>query len=266
MTYQDDLFFSRDKHQYILENNEEFLKWYLISMEDGIHCNDHLNITDFQNLIDTLTNFYHLRYPDYLLESIPSNFSELQQVNSHKNELTTRQIIGRLPKRLQGLIDCNYGVEGNNVGRTYVSENGAFLPKDYERITLYSILDSKNDCAIYFDQKTGIVLKSNCSKYEGHYLEEILQALNNSHNSLVDYSELEEVVRKHQYELELRHRLLQLTTLKILYSGTTPEMSYSRAKAFIFDMNRELGSLLSTDEINELIDEYRKAKGYQRIK
>lgn len=266
MTYQDALFFSNDKHQYILKNNEEFLKWYLISMEDGIHCNDHLNITDFQILIDTLTNFYHLRYPDYLLGSITSSLSELHQIRSHKNELTTRQIIGRLPKHLQGLINCDYGVEGNNIGRTYVSENGVFLPKDYERITLYSMLDSRNDCAIYFDQKTGIVLKSNCSKYEGHYLEEILQALKKSHNSLIDYSELEEVVRKHQYELELRHRLLQLTALKILYSGTTLEKSYSRVETFISDMNRELGSLLSIDEINELIDEYNKMIDHQKIR
>ena len=77
---------------------------------------------------------------------------------------------------------------------------------------------------------------------------------------------IEKVVRKHQYELELRHRLLQLTALKILYSGTTLEKGYSRAETFISDMNTELCSLLSIDEINELIDEYNKMENHQKIR
>ena len=113
-------------------------------MEDGIHCNDHLNIADFQDLINALVDSYHSRYPDYLLGPITSNLSELQQIRSHKNNLTTSQIIGNLLKHLQGLINCNYGIEGNDIGSTYVSENGVSLPKDYEKITLYSLLDSKN--------------------------------------------------------------------------------------------------------------------------
>ena len=74
----------------------------------------------------------------------------------------------------------------------------------------------------------------------------------------LDYRELESVVKKHEFDVELWHRLLQLAAVKILYFGSKPSLGYKRAKKFIEDMNQELGLSLSTDEIDEIYEEYQK--------
>ena len=54
--------------------------------------------------------------------------------------------------------------------------------------------------------------------------------------------------------MELRHRILQLVALKLLYSrNTIPERGYERAKRFINEFNKKLGLTLSAEQIDEII-------------
>ena len=54
--------------------------------------------------------------------------------------------------------------------------------------------------------------------------------------------------------MELRHRILQLVALKLLYSKNTfPERGYERAKRFINEFNKNLCLTLSTEEIDEIM-------------
>ena len=76
----------------------------------------------------------------------------------------------------------------------------------------------------------------------------------------IDYHELEEVINNNYFEIELRHRLLQLTALKIMYSATNLELGYKRATKFINEMNQELGLLLTTDEIESIYNSYQRRK------
>ena len=55
--------------------------------------------------------------------------------------------------------------------------------------------------------------------------------------------------------MELRHRILQLVALKLLYSrNTIPERGYERAKRFINEFNKKLDLTLSTEQIDEIIN------------
>ena len=80
----------------------------------------------------------------------------------------------------------------------------------------------------------------------------------------IDYHELEEVINNNYFEIELRHRLLQLTALKILYSATNIDLGYKRATRFINEMNQELGLLLTTDEIDSIYKTYQRRKRFIR--
>ena len=54
--------------------------------------------------------------------------------------------------------------------------------------------------------------------------------------------------------MELRHRILQLVALKLVYSkNTIPERGYERAKRFINEFNKKLGegsAIALSGEIN----------------
>ena len=62
--------------------------------------------------------------------------------------------------------------------------------------------------------------------------------------------------------MELRHRILQLVALKLLYSrNTIPERGYERAKRFINEFNKELDVKLTTKQIDEIVN-----KDYSNVK
>ena len=67
--------------------------------------------------------------------------------------------------------------------------------------------------------------------------------------------------------MELRHRILQLVALKLLYSrNTIPERGYERAKRFINEFNKKLGLTLSTEQIDEIIHrDYTNNKSWKHI-
>ena len=70
----------------------------------------------------------------------------------------------------------------------------------------------------------------------------------------LDFTKLKESVYDHNCDMELRHRILQLVALKLLYSrNTIPERGYERSKRFINEFNKKLGLTLSTKQIDEII-------------
>ena len=85
-------------------------------------------------------------------------------------------------------------------------------------------------------------------------LDELLVVLSEKYVDELDFTELKESVYDHDCDMELRHRVLQLVALKLLYSkNTIPERGYERAKRFINEFNKKLNLTLSTEEIDEAI-------------
>ena len=240
MTYVDINFYRKNKHKYQLDSNEEFLKWYLTSLDGSFNSDYKFSIRDYEELINLLTQWYQQRYTDYMLEPYDYNpmGERLSHVKDISKELDISQFLSRLVDRsyrLLWLLDCDYGWAG---------------------LRIYDKRESWKSYGIDFEPSTGNIIFSDVPDFVGLSLEEALQSLKNV--TTLDSSELESVVKKHEFDVELRHRLLQLTAVKILYSGSKPSLGYKRAKKFIEDMNQELGLSLSTDEIDEIYEEYQK--------
>ena len=86
-------------------------------------------------------------------------------------------------------------------------------------------------------------------------LDELLSIFNEKYTDELEFTELKESVYNHNCDLELRHRVLQLAALKLLYSrNTIPERGYERAKRFINEFNEKLALTLSTEQIDEIIN------------
>ncbi len=252
-------FYKRNQKKYEVKNNKEFLKWYDLSLNSGVKLDYHTSLEDFQMLIDTLTNWYQLKYPDYLLKPYPHNPWGERLRNMNHSNIGVEEMIIRLPLKQQIIMDCEYGVMGNTSGNYSEIENGREVAKCWIGFNLYDNKDHRVNYPVLVNPDTGIVIDSRISSFENYDLETIYQFLKNNPSEL-DYHELEEVVENNRFQIELRHRLLQLTALKILYSSSTPKMGYERAKKFIEEMNKELGLLLDTKEIDEFYQEYEKRK------
>lgn len=86
-------------------------------------------------------------------------------------------------------------------------------------------------------------------------MDELLHIFDVKYKNKLDYSELRACIYDHDSDLELRHGVLQLVAIKLLYSrNTVPERGYERAKRFINEFNDALGLTLSTDEIDEILN------------
>ena len=263
MTYVNMNFYRKNKHKYQLDSNEEFLKWYLTSLDGSFNSDYKFGISDYEELITLLTWWYQQRYTDYMLEPYDYNpmGERLSHVKDISKELDITQFLSRLVDnhyRLSWLMDCDYGMTGNSSGNYTEIINGRKVSKGWVGLRIYDKRERWKSYGIDFESSTGNIVFSDIPEFVNLSLEEALQSLKQSNVTILDYSELESVVRKHEFDVELRHRLLQLTAVKILYSGSEPSLGYKRAKKFIEDMNQELGLLLSTDEIDEIYEEYQK--------
>ena len=110
MKFVEDKFYRRDKHEYQLESNKDFLDWLKISLGSGIVYDSYIHLSDMEGLIDSLNNFYHIKYPDFLLEDIPNN-PWGERIRNSKDldiNLTVPGIILRLPWKEAILMNCPY--------------------------------------------------------------------------------------------------------------------------------------------------------------
>lgn len=264
MTYAEERFYENDKRKYELENNREFLVWLINSMDDETRLNFHLNIKDFQGLIDSITEWYELKYPGYLLKPYYGNLmaDKLESVPNISSYLDGKQFLYRLPYRQYWVMNVDF-CDDFNIYKCDINKNGITVSKN---VCYAEIKGKMNEYEftydIYFDIESGVIVKSNINEFTGLTIEGLISLLKEN-GSIADYSILEKSLRKYKFKVELRHRLLQLAALKILYkseskdmSYQTPHMGYIRAKNFINEFNKDFGLLLSSYEIDNLFREF----------
>ena len=262
MSFIEDKFYSRDKKEYELQENISFMKWLLMSISSGTRVNRYTELNDMQGLIDHLTNFYQIKYPDFTLEEIPHNpwGEKVKELEEMDIKLTVPQMILRLPWKEEELMECEYS-RGSSSGNYSEYENGRTVHKSWIGISLYNKRNKKEEYSIQYNPQDGMIIASEIKQFINHDLETVLQYLK-KHPTILDYHELELAVDTNHFEIELRHRLLQLTALKILYSSSKPEIGYKRAKKFIEEMNQELGLLLTTKDIEKAYQRYEGEKKF----
>ena len=261
---QTERFYEQDTKDYEIEKNKDFLNWLKASIKDGYHC--FMETEELQELINNIVNWYEIKYPERELEYFEGtrhmNFQDIKRISDVMN---IRQLL-RLPHNQLCLMECGYRAKG--WGQHPIYKNGKEV--DW-KVQIFMRIDRKNEeeCnpllgkASYFllhaDHMTGEVSKDyELEEYidndENINLDELLSIFNKKYIDELDFTELKECVYDHNRDMELRHRILQLVALKLLYSrNTIPERGYERSKRFINEFNKKLGLALSTEQIDEII-------------
>lgn len=255
-------FYKQDKHLYELNKNKEFLNWLKEQIENGYHC--YIEIKELQDLINKLTYWYEMKYPDRELDYYNGIIDEeFENIEKMSKVMSLKQLLLRLTDRQMSIINCHYRSSGFRQYPIY--ENGQLIRWKSE-IVLTILNKAKDDefwsdelprFSVGADPKTGI---ATCpeelikfTEKENLYINELYEILNNYEEEL-DTTELQECLYDNSCDLTLRYKLLQLVALSILYSkNTIPEYGYERAKRFINEFNKKMNLELSTEEIDEII-------------
>lgn len=262
---QTERFYEQDTKSYEVEQNKDFLNWLNNIIKDGYHC--FIKIEELQELINNIVTWYEIKYPERELEYFEGTKSmNFQDIKKISDVMDIRQLLFRLPHNQLCLIECGYRAKG--WGQHPIYENGKEVGI---KAQIFMRIDRKNEEECnplwgkipYFlllaDHMTGEVSKDyNLEEYvdskENISLDELLEILSEKYVDELDFTELKQSVYDHDCDIELRHRILQLTALKLLYSrNTIPERGYERAKRFINEFNKKLNLTLSIEEIDETI-------------
>ena len=262
---QAERFYGQDTKDYEIEKNKDFLIWLKTSIKDGYHC--FIEAEELQELIDSIVNWYEIKYPERELEYFEGtrhmNFQDIRRIS---DVMDIRQLLFRLPHNQLCLIECGYRAKG--WGQHPIYENGKEIGW---KTQIFMSINRKNEeesdsllgktpyFLLHADHMTGEVsndyeLEEYLDSEENLNLDELLSIFKEKYTDELDFTELKESVYDHNCDMELRHRILQSVALKLLYSrNTIPERGYERAKKFINEFNKKLGLELSTEQIDEII-------------
>ena len=254
-----DSFYASDTHKYQIKNNQELTEWLEACEANGYY--NPLTNENLQELVDEIAKWYELKYQErdflYGEKSINLNSDEKNKI---LNEMNINQLLNRLSDDKLNLIKSGYrsrmwtlNTDSNNTDKRVQSDIVI------NKIIDDKYLDEKEYFVISADYNTGKVLNAKNFKEiidkEDLTLEELLQTLINKYPNKYDLSELLCCIYNHKCDLYLRDEIIQLVALKLLYSKeTTPEKGYERAKNFISEFNMQLGTTLSTKEIETIIN------------
>lgn len=256
-------FYIHDNKLYELNTNQDFLNY--LDTITKLGYND-LELGELQELINYIVNWYEIKYPDkelaYYNGIKDSSFLGIKSISKVMN---IKQLLYRLTPKQVGLIE----------GKYYA--NGSYQIKEhdniYKTITVIILNKLKQDnnyldnlpLLLKINSKTGKVLEmGELEEYlstKKLNLEQLYLILKNRFNNIYDLSNLEKCLNNHGSRKELRDKILEFTSLKLLYSrNTIPEYGYIRAKRFIEEFNKKLNLTLSVEEIDKLINSNYKIK------
>lgn len=258
-------FYEKDTKDYEIEKNKDFLTWLKTSIKNGYHC--FMKTEELQELIDSVVNWYEIKYPERELEYFEgTRHLGFQDIRRISDVMDIRQLLFRLPHNQLCLMECGYRAKG--WGQYPIYENGKEIDL---KVQIFMKINKKNkeECNPWYDETTYFLLHADymtgeVSNYyeledyidneENISLDELLSVFNEKYSNELDFTELTESVYDHNCDMELRDRILQLVALKLLYSrNTIPERGYERAKRFINEFNKKLDLTLSTEQIDEII-------------
>ena len=248
-------FYEQDKEKYEIKKNKKFLDWFDNILKNGYKS--YTSLDEIQKTIDTIVNWYEIKYPnEWILEHSNGEAKVL-------NEMDTKQLLSRMRKELiipdyrssgGGITHIKVNDEYKMVGTSFMPIN--IIDEEMKKRELDKCLSTYFLLAIYSDTGKvcyGWYLERYFHNDENTTIEDVLSLFEEKYSDKFEYDELKECVYNHECDIELRNKMLQLTALKMLYSGNTnPSDGYKRAKHFIEEFNEELGLNLSTNEIDKL--------------
>lgn len=239
-------FYEKDKKEYMLNKNKQFLKWYREMTNSG-YC-VFIDLEELQETIDRIADWYEYKYPNREFEFYEGvRDPKFQDITSISEHMTVFQLLFRLPHNSLCLLEGKYR---------------------FCHVSIPYIEDKKPKCrydggtSISIDSITGMI-RCGSLNYIGITTDSDLRVdiavdyLKRYHKECyVDYKPLENTVFQHNIDIELRKKILELASLKLMYSrNSKPEWGYERAKRYINEFKQEIPSLNSTmDEIRIKMD------------
>lgn len=230
--------------------------WLNESIKDGYRLP--LNIQDLEELVKRIVNWYEIKYPGREFGAKEGLVYTVNNVDSISKYMDVEQLMFRLYESQANFLNCLYRgtVFTNGKNHDSIATGVNIKRKDVEDIGIYEL----PEYFVILDCFSGEVEFTNFyDKYElpneyGMQVEEMLKTYEEKYSDDLDLSELKKLIFIHETDIELRHRLLQLVALKLLYSeNTIPEYGYKRAKLFINEFNEKFDLTLSSEEIDELM-------------
>lgn len=257
-------FYEQDEKKYDIKRNKELLIWLSNIIKKGYHS--FVDIDELQKLIDNITYWYEIKYPEREMEYYEGIKSfEYKDIEPLSKAMNLRQLMYRLPNNQKFLMECDYRSVVEGIKSVYdnnnqvIAEETEISIKIIEKNKIFESYNKPHWFLIHANAKSGQVTYSfNLKEYVNINeisLEELLKIFKEKYSDILDYSELESCILDHNYDIELRNKVLQLVALNLLYSNRTiPERGYLRALKFIDEFNKEMNLELITDEIDEIID------------
>lgn len=258
---QAERFYEQDSKKYEVLKNKEFLSWLKNSIKNGYH--PFIDIEGLQNLVDDITNWYEIKYPEREMEFYEGiRYFDFENVKSLSKLMNIKQLMYRLPREQLYLMECNYRSTGGCIKSIYDDNNEVIGQKAILFMNIYrknvesSIVPN---FLLYADTDSGKVeIDYNLKDYvnaDSITLDELLNLFKEKYSEEFSFTELEKCVYNHNCDVELRNKVLQLVALKLLYSRRTiPERGYERAKRFINEFNKKMNLNISTEEIDNAIN------------
>ena len=281
-------FYKLDKKEYNLTTKYIILKWIsdiiekeklknIKYSENSIYAlkntikgiyNSIEDIKELQELIDFLTIWYEIKYPNSFFETFNNIGYKLTSA------MNFEELLKRLDDNKQDFILCNYRTGGWSTlpviinGKT-ISDDSVFMSIDIKRNINH--LNDDYFIGINADEKTGLLNTKHIGlenlinkKYiqKGYMtLEELYNELEKNGNN-INYISLKETILDKKFREKIREAILEMTILKLIYSKhTIPEYGYERAKKLISEFKRNLNINLKTSKLDEIIN-----KDYSDIK
>ena len=157
-------FYKQDNKKYIIKENKEFLSWLDKRINNGYHAV--IEEKDIQELINYITNWYEIKYPERELEYYAGikndNFQNIKKIS---NVMNIEQLFYRLSHNQLCLMRCDYRSSGAYLQPIY--KDGKLVEHKTNLLMKINIKDNSksNECNIYsrlpyfyinVDSKTGL--------------------------------------------------------------------------------------------------------------
>ena len=247
-------FYLSDTKEYEIANNKDFLSWLRNSIKDGYNFYDDLDT--LQRLIDNIVSWYEFKCSNRSLSGEGSvDTWVLQDIEPLNNMMNIKQLLFSLPYNQLRIMECPYQGRAYTLSRDSNTKYDTYVSigrKKVEKHTLPYFLLGANP--ITGEVVTDFEIKEFLADKKSISVEELLDIFQRKYSNQLDFSELKEMIYNHDCDVELRHRLLELASLKMLYSrNTVPHLGYERSQIFIKEFNEELGLTLTTAKIEEIM-------------
>jgi len=256
-------FYESDEKLYELSKNGSFLSWLNENVLNGYQC--FINIDELQELINLIACWYEIKYPEREIEHYKGiRYDYFKDVKKLSNVMNIRELEYRLTKKQLCLLKSDYRASDTGLKTVYINGKKDRM-EPYISIRI-KYLDFSLAPFYYFkviaNPKTGIIEPSYDLKkligFEAEItLDELLKLLQEKYENKLDLSVLKACVYNHECDVKLRDKVLELVTLKLMYSKTSNFKSgYVRAKRYLGEFKKNLGIDISLELADKLIKQH----------